>query len=166
MNSLDHLATIAEVAIALAGFSALVAILGTRAGREKSKLEAFRIQMMLEASLFVVMLALLPSILFEFRIDDRVAWRASAALFLLLDLVASVSMTVRNRELRWAPADRKVGYLVGSLSLAADAAVVVVLLGFAADRAAALYLLALYLNVALSAILFIRFAASTFLPDE
>lgn len=166
MDALDHLATIAEVAIALAGFSALVSILGTGFGREKSQLEASRLQMMLEASLFVVMLALLPSVLFEFDLDEGVAWRTSAALFLLLDLVASVSMTIRMRGLPWAPADYKTGYLVGSLSLAADAAVVIVLLGFAADRAAALYLLALYLNVALSAILFIRFAASAFARDE
>ena len=58
----DHLFTVAEVGIALAGFSTLVAVLGVRSGRADPRLDAVRLQIMLESSLFVVAFSLFPLI--------------------------------------------------------------------------------------------------------
>jgi hypothetical protein len=168
VTSLDHLSTLAEVAIAIAGFSALVALLGTRVGRASPKLDAFRLQIMLEASLFVVALALLPLVVFELGAADKAGWRVSAALFLGADLLLTVFTLRRARRYRdlLQGADRALGVLVRALGYVGDVLVLIVVLGVVAEKSAGLYLAALYLNLLLAGILFVRFAASIFVPDE
>jgi len=168
VNTPDDLSTIAEIAIALAGFSALVGMLGSRTGRSSPKLDAFRLQIMLEASLFVVALALLPVVLLHLGVVEEIAWRASAGIFLAADAVTTVSIHVRagNVSAEYLSADRLTSIVVQATGYAADGVVALVLVGIWSERAPGLYLLALYLNVLLSGLLFIRFAASTFVPDE
>ncbi len=60
--SADHLTTIAEVAIALAGFSALIVLLSGRSGRADPRADVLRLRIMLETSLLVVAFALFPFI--------------------------------------------------------------------------------------------------------
>ena len=66
----DLLLTIAEVSVGLAGFSAIVGLLGHRSGRSDIKVDALRLQVMLEMSLLVAAGAFLPALvsLFNFEI--------------------------------------------------------------------------------------------------
>lgn len=123
---------------------------------------------MLEASLFVVAASLLPVVLFELRLADEVAWSIAAALFLLTDLGLNLAVWIRSRGLAkyYQPADRIVGPIVTTLGWTADAIVLGVLFAARPELAPGLYLLALYLNLVLAGILFIRFAASTFSSDD
>ncbi|MCH7866212.1 MAG: hypothetical protein IH881_00850 [Myxococcales bacterium] len=44
---------LAEISVALAGFSAIVGVLGSRSGMSKVRVDALRLQAMLEANLVV-----------------------------------------------------------------------------------------------------------------
>jgi hypothetical protein len=54
----DYLLAFAQIGVALAGFSSLVALLGARSGQTHRRLDAIRLQIMLEASLFVAFFSL------------------------------------------------------------------------------------------------------------
>ena len=56
----DNLALIAELAIGLAGFASLVAVVGQRQGRDSRELDVSRLRGMLELSLIVTGFALIP----------------------------------------------------------------------------------------------------------
>ena len=168
MTSLDHLATIAEIAVALAGFSALVALLAARRGRANPRLEALRLQVMLESSLLVVAFALLPLIVSELGTSAGMAWRISAALFLAVDLPHMAFTMRRFRAYRdsFSSADRTGSVIVQIFGYSGDIAALVIVSGVMTELHPGFYLTAMYLNLLVSAILFVRFAASTFVPDE
>jgi hypothetical protein len=75
----DLLLTIAEVSVGLAGFSAIVGLLGHRSGRSELKVDALRLQVMLEVSLMVAAGAMVPVLvsLFEFEVWTT-RWIAAA----------------------------------------------------------------------------------------
>jgi hypothetical protein len=56
----DQLLTFAEISVAFAGFSPLVAMLGSRRGRSHPELDIARLLFMLEASLFVALMCVVP----------------------------------------------------------------------------------------------------------
>lgn len=53
MIETDLLFLLAEISVALAGFSAIVGVLGSRSGMSKVRVDALRLQAMLEANLVV-----------------------------------------------------------------------------------------------------------------
>ena len=65
----DLLLTIAEVSVGLAGFSAIVGLLGHQSGRSDLKVDALRLQVMLEASLLVAAYSFLPLLISNFDFE-------------------------------------------------------------------------------------------------
>lgn len=92
--------TIAEVAIALAGFSGIVAVLGQRSSGEWSPTERLRLRLLLEASLLVVFLSFLPSLMLR-GTSASAAWRVSSGVCGLVHLLPMASFFLRWRRLGW-----------------------------------------------------------------
>jgi hypothetical protein len=163
MSIFDQLATTAEIAIALGGFSALVAIL-QRTGEYQSKAEIFRLQIMLEASLFVVALSIAPGVIRELGVSQPNIWRISAALFLMIDAVIGVAAWIRGREFT-SQYDWGTKSIVYALSFSADAVMLLILIGIHPAPVQGMYLLSIYFNLVLAGFIFIRFAAVNFSRD-
>ena len=82
----DLLYTLAEIAIAVAGFSGIVTALSSRNGRsaEQSALDFQILQGVLMASLLVVGFSVLPGALVHMGSGVRAAWRVSSSIFFLV----------------------------------------------------------------------------------
>ena len=79
----EILLTIAEVAIAFAGFASLVAVLGQRSSHDDPRVLGTRMRGMILFSLLAVAFSLLPFILYRFELAESSMWRLSSGLFLL-----------------------------------------------------------------------------------
>ena len=91
----ETLHLIAELAVAFAGFASLVSIIGRRRGRDAPKIDADRIQGMLEASLLVAAFAIIPILGHEAGLSISVAWQASAGLF-AVSVAIIVALQIRR----------------------------------------------------------------------
>jgi hypothetical protein len=100
--------------------------------------------------------------------SPALSWRISSATFLRVDLFVTVASLRRYRGVRdlIRPGDRLWTVLVQLIAYSADALMVVVVLGITAQLASEFYLIALYANLALAALLFVAFSASKFVPSE
>lgn len=87
MPESDILLTVAEVAVAFAGFASLVSILGRGTSADDPRVLSFRMRAMLLTSLLVVGFSLIPVILDSYGARPNLAWTASSILLLLATLV-------------------------------------------------------------------------------
>ena len=167
LSAADNLSSIAEVAIALAGFAALVGVLGRRSGRAKEREIGLRLLFGLEASLLVVAAALLPTVPLSFGLSGEQVWRGSAFLYLLADLTLSYMIARRSRPLEIpAVAQPGMSRAIWTVSALGQLLLVIALLGFFASHTPAVYLTVLYLNLVNSGLAFLVVAWDTFVGDE
>jgi len=82
----DVLLTVAEVAVAFAGFASLVSILGRGTSADDPRVLSVRMRAMLLTSLLVVGFSLIPVILSGYGVRPRLAWTASSLLLLTATL--------------------------------------------------------------------------------
>jgi hypothetical protein len=163
----DDLFTIAEIAVALAGFSAVIGVLGSRADRSDAQVDALRLQAMLESSLMVAFFALVPVLVTRFGVGTPSSWRISSVLFLLFAIPLEFLALSRTKNMRDMTLARfNINTVNWCLSLGADLIMLVVLLGLVGSHAGAFYLLAILALLTMSGLLFIQFAASTFVPRD
>jgi hypothetical protein len=99
MEDTDLLLTIAEIAVAFAGFSGLVTILGQRAGRVHPRLIEHTLRGMILSSLLVVAFSLFPFLPYRLGAPADVAWRISAAAYSVAVAAYFYSTAARRREL-------------------------------------------------------------------
>jgi hypothetical protein len=88
----DILFTLAEVAVAFAGFSSLVAVLGQKDSLDDLRVLGVRMRAMLLTSLAVVGFAILPALLSRYGLAPREIWRL-ASIGLLLTSCGFVAWT-------------------------------------------------------------------------
>jgi hypothetical protein len=100
LENTDTFETIAEISIALAGFSGIVAVMGQRASGEWSPAELTRLRLLLEVSLLVVFLSFLPALMLR-GTSPTVAWRVSSGVCGLAHLLPLAMYIVRWRRLGW-----------------------------------------------------------------
>ncbi len=100
MSDSDLLQTIAEIAIALAGFSGVVAFLGHRARGEWRSVDLFRFNQLLGGSFAALMFSFAPILLFKMGVSEPNAWRWSSG-FIAAYLAAVVVLS--NRSLHRLP---------------------------------------------------------------
>lgn len=159
----DTLFTLAEVAVALAGFSAIVGVLSSRKDSTDLKVNVLRLQVMLETCFMVAFAALVPAILHHFDVDDSILWRIASALFLCVALPFEIIARRRTKDLPKMTLTRmNVNTVNWALSIGADVILVGILLNFVGPNAEAFYLVALFLQLILAGILFVQFAAEVF----
>ena len=86
MQSTDTLLTIAEIAVALAGFSAIVVMLNAKPIREWDDTDRLNLRLLVQVSAGTIFLALLPSIL-NVSIAEPELWTFALFLYGLLHVI-------------------------------------------------------------------------------
>lgn len=90
MQDSDLLQTVAEVGIAVAGFSGVVAFLGERARGDWRVVDLFRFNNLLSSSIAASLLSFAPILIFRLGASESNAWRCSSGLiaaYMLIELV-------------------------------------------------------------------------------
>jgi len=159
----ENLGLVAQLAIGLAGFSGLVAIVGRRAGRDAPEVDAARLRAALEFSLLTTAFALLPSLPVEAGMRDSEALRLSSGIFAASGAAFTVS---KVRTVRHLPNFSVRGWHVFWPSLSASAVLVLIAAAVAIVPLTAAYLWGLYVYLALSALVFLRLVLSLLESDS
>ena len=102
----DLLLTIAEVAVAFAGFASLVSILGQRSAQDNFHVSSVRMRAMVLYSLLVVTFSLFPFVFNRYGLRDEAVWRVSSALFAIAVLAVEVWL-IRPSDSRERPWDTR-----------------------------------------------------------
>jgi hypothetical protein len=164
----DILFTFAELAVALAGFSAIIGVLSRRSESTNLKANALRLQIMLETCFMVAVAALIPALFDKFRLDPAMIWRVSSAAFLCIAI--PFEFVARNRTKgmpKMTLTKLNVNTINWALSLGADLVLIAIVLNLVAAWSEAFYIVALFAQLAVAGILFIQFAAEIFSrPDH
>ena len=152
----DWLQTLAEVAVAFAGFSGLLAGIRERSQRE-SRINVTRLRTIVETSLSVLAFSLLPALLNGIGLGEVGAFRISAVAF----LAGFIPLTVRGfRRFRIAHGGPALGSspLLGATYLASATALVAGVgcaVGIPRSAVPTLYLVALAGTLAIGALNFL-----------
>lgn len=156
MEHSDTLLTIAELAVALAGFASLVSIIGRR--RNDATRDSFRLRMMLEVSFRNALFALLPLPFLQLAPSDPIIWRISSGLY----LVAIVGHTILRLRTNEVPGERSFSGSMWVLVALTVVAGVANVLGLGGSYAFSLYLANLLLGLFAAGLSFISVADSVF----
>ena len=129
----DYLMLLAEVAVALAGFTGVVTVFTRRSGDEslpsfKDTLAEYRLRMMLESALMVLFFALLPFAFFAMDFPQDSFWILGSALF---GVAILAWVLLQNRRLKRLKPKEKAGInpgMVWGLRVVSPAMAVVLIL--------------------------------------
>jgi hypothetical protein len=96
----DLLIVAAELGVAIAGFTGVISVFGSRSRESWSVIERFRIESLLSASLAAVALALLGLALVAADADGSLVWNVSSIAWLAWALVTQIRLFPRFRKAR------------------------------------------------------------------
>lgn len=116
MQGSDQLTAIAEVGVALAGFTGVIGALGMRDHTSLSEAARLQVWLMLEFSLGTVFFSLLPFAPANFGAADSLIWSISSGVMAVFMLVHFMIVGPRIRELNRR--DAWIGGVVSKLTLA------------------------------------------------
>ncbi len=161
----DTLFTIAEVAVAFAGFASIVSVLAVRSGTDASHLDTARLRGMLFSSLSAVALCFVPSVILRLGVSPDQAWRVCGALLVLGSALPFFRSVADGRVARQAGVAPGLGITVTVLTLFVVPAALGVAgtLGFAEAPA---FIAGVLLLVASSGIAFARLVLSFSTPSD
>jgi len=152
----DTLLTIAEIAVALAGFASIVSMIARRAEDESRVADSHRIRLMLEVALRNAGFAVLPLPLLPVFPSDPVVWRAASGFYLVAALVHGLVRLKPQRLIgpRW--------FTFCAQSFLAMTVVVSLanVLGLGGANAFSLYLASLLFGLSVSGLAFLAVTAS------
>ena len=141
----DTYSLIAELAIAITGFAAIIGVFANIGDLQKRSEEYFRLQWLLTYSVFAVFGSLLPFFVFDWVDDVSTGWQLSSGIWVAGFVVANVLM--RKDIRRWI-GTRSIFVNIFGLG---DTLVLIGLIANAAslwvEPSARLYSLALYWNI-------------------
>ena len=103
MNATDLLTTLAQLGVALAGFSGIVVVLGARATGEWSSRERRLLSVLLAASGAVILWSLLPLLLLASQLPERSVWLLSSGSWVigqLAILALRARQVAQDRDVR------------------------------------------------------------------
>ena len=106
MDHLDLLQTLAEVAVALAGFSGVVTVFGRRHTGEWDPVDRLHLSFMLETSFAVLFLSILPFALLALDLSPRSTWATMSGVFAAFLVAVDAAAFFRWRRL---PSDQRLG---------------------------------------------------------
>ena len=162
----ELLFTVAEVAVAFAGFASIVGILGRRPTDSPDQLVALRLRIMLLHGLVVVAFSLVPHLLHSYGIQGEAVWRASSGLWLIVSAIVGVSLALRVRALLSASDYRdRPGMIAIGVFFVDTVLSLANVLGLTEQIAAAVYLTALALRLFLSGLAFSSVVFSFLVPS-
>jgi hypothetical protein len=153
----ETLRTLAEIGIALAGFTGIVAVLGRRARGDWTPLELAQMRLLLEASLGVVFFSLLPVLLQMAVESHQTTWRI-ANVFLAVFQISIMALFFRRALLVAVPnlpaSGRRVAYPLAGAGIAVIAAQLLAGIGMVRE-ASLTYLLGLIWFLVIAALTFV-----------
>ena len=158
MDHGDTLLTIAEIAIALAGFASLISVIARRQNDTSQASDSFRLHTMLEVAFRNAAFALLPLPFLQLAPSDPIVWRISSGLYIVIT-VGHFLLRLRPRDVlgeRWL---RVSMVILLSISVVVGLANV---LGVGGSNAFSLYLANLLLGLCAAGLSFLAVAASVF----
>ena len=164
MESASVLESIAEIAIALAGFGGIAAGLGYRARGTWSPDDQLRLILLALMGLTVVFGCFLPYV--THHLGSTAPWRMASALFLLVPAFTTLYMIWFIRRGLPAGYSRIATWLV---AIAQNAALVLLLtaaLGYAGPREFGFYLSAVLLTLFQASLFFVRLLVASFRSSE
>ncbi len=154
----DNLALVAELAIALAGFASLVAVVGQRQGRGSRELDVSRLRGMLEFSLLVAGFALIPHIPHQAGMPEALVWQSCSGIF---SVVAAAFTIYKVREVILLPKhELYYPWHVFWVGLSASAVIPLGVAALGVSPAPASYLWGLYVYLTIAALIFLRLVRS------
>ena len=164
----DVLFTLAELAVALAGFSAIIGVLSTRKGSSEIQVNSLRLQVMLETCFMVAAASLIPVLLDQFSMAPAVLWRVASAAFLCMAIPYEFVARNRTKDMpNMTLTKMNINTINWGLSIGADLVLVAILFSLVGAYSEAFYLVTLLLQLVVAGILFVQFAAETFThPDQ
>jgi hypothetical protein len=156
MEHRDTLLTIAEIAVALAGFASIVTVIAHRVDDRSRTADTARLRMMLEVALRNAGFAVLPLPFLQLAPSDPILWRISSGLYLVAALVHGVVRLRSQRGLnpRWFTIALQV--LLAMTAIASLANV----LGLGGASAFSLYLASLLFGLSAAGLAFLTVAVS------
>ncbi|MEM9173729.1 MAG: hypothetical protein AAGC67_00705 [Myxococcota bacterium] len=162
MTPSDTLLSLAEIAVALAGFTGIVGALGQRADDADRAIGWVRLRTMLEVSLRNAAFALLPLPFLGFADDPTLVWRSASGAYL-----STVLAYLVFRRTRSSSPTESLGLEAPFLALLPFSllACVANVFGLAGPEAFSLYLFSLVLGLVTAGLLFLSVAAMLFRPD-
>ncbi len=156
---------ISQIAVAFAGFGSLASALGQHKGGDDARMDAYRLQSMIVASLSAAFLGLLPATLSGLEGDTEWGLHAAAAVGIASVLIYTPQSIVRARKLRHVAGFSKRATIINSVCvLGALVAFVLCMLGIPEGRDEALYLVGLMGLLGSSGMLFTRVIVSMLIP--
>ncbi len=99
MSGESILLTIAQIGVAIAGFSSVVAVFGRRTGTTWSRADRFRLSLMIEFSLAAALFAFVPLCIHYVDEEPTVVWTTSSLLLTVFLVAQVVSVVQRIRPL-------------------------------------------------------------------
>ena len=156
MEYRDTLLTIAEIAVALAGFASIVTVVAHRADNRSRIADVARLRLMLEVALRNAGFAVLPLPFLQLAPSDPAVWRISSGLYLVAALVHGVIRLRSQGDLspRWFTISVQV--LLAMTAIASLANV----LGLGGASAFSLYLASLLIGLSVAGLAFLTVVVS------
>jgi len=166
MDEVEILLTIAEVAVAFAGFASIVSVLGRRNGRDISPFHRAALRGMILTSLAVVFCSFAPLVPLKFGIDPIASWRLSGLFLFAVAVAVTIAGARDGRHMRSGGVPLAIR-LVGAAQLLLPAGLAALAAsGWFPNSSPALYLLALLLLLALAGALFAGILLTFIAPRE
>lgn len=92
----DYLYLVCELAVAFAGFTAIVSVLDRRHGPGSRWIDVVRLRQMVELSLVVIGAGLTPALLLRLGLEERVVWRVACSALVVVGLILLWIQSVRG----------------------------------------------------------------------
>ena len=159
MNDADTLLTMAEIAVAYAGFSGVVSAFFRDRDQEHPELQSFRLQQMVLGGLITVCFSLAPLVVEKFIAGEELIWRVSSALYALALAVMIAKALMDTSRFRREGLMGERALTAKLVTLLQSGALFLLLLnavGISAKYAAGFYLSALMLGLGFSGVVFLR----------
>ena len=99
MEIVESLLTVAEISIAVAGFSGVIATFQLRQIEHVSRGRVVAVWMIVNISLFMALFCALPFVLVQFALEDKSVWAISSALLGVYGITIG-PFVIRNMRLR------------------------------------------------------------------
>ena len=162
MEYAGTLLTIAELAVALAGFASLVSVIARSRNNRSRAIDAFRLHTMLEMALRNAAFALAPLPFLQMLPSDPIVWRVASGLYMISTALYMVRARMRARSLEGVASEPWI--LVSTLSIASISFVMnfTNVVGLGGSNAFSIYLGVLVLGLVTTGVLFLSVAASVF----
>jgi hypothetical protein len=150
---------LAEVSVALTGFSGIVVFLGRRASGEWTEADRTRVWSMISSGLLALLLSLSPFLFWELSSNPDITWAASSGLGAVAGVIA-LTAGLRQSIRTAAADDTEANFLAGYLLVGITALILLALalnaIGIGLARSFTPYLIALLWYLTLASLLFLR----------